>query len=158
MSGNGVTAYIALGSNIGNREVNLNQAVKMLNTTTGIKVTKVSGYFDTVPVGYTEQPNFLNAVVEIETYLTAYELLDVCGDIEGKLKRERIIHWGPRTIDLDILLFGNLVLDDELLTIPHPRMHEREFVLEPLNEIAPKVIHPLCNQNIRKLYNEILRK
>lgn len=158
MSGNGVVAYIALGSNIGNREENLNQAVEMLNATVGINVIKVSTYYDTVPVGYTEQPNFLNAVVEIETYLSAYELLDVCGDIECKLKRKRTIHWGPRTIDLDILLFGNLVIDDELLTIPHPRMYEREFVLKPLNEIASNVIHPLLNKNISKLYNEILQK
>lgn len=158
MSGNDVIAYIALGSNIGNREANLNQAVEMLNSTVGIQVSKVSKYYDTVPVGYTDQPNFLNAAVEIKTDLTADELLGVCSDIEGKLKRKRMIHWGPRTIDLDIILFGNLVMDDELLTIPHPRMHEREFVLEPLNEIAPEAIHPLYNKNICKLYHEILDK
>lgn len=158
MSGNFVTAYIALGSNIGNREDHLNQAVKMLGNAFGIRVTAVSTYFNTAPVGYTEQPDFLNAVAGMETSLSAYELLGICGDIEKKLKRERIIHWGPRTIDLDILLFGNLVLNDELLTIPHPRMLEREFVLKPLNEIAPEMIHPICNKSISELYNKFLHK
>lgn len=151
-----VTTYIGLGSNLGNREENLNQAVNMLRNAAGIKVTAVSTYFNTAPVGYTEQPDFLNAVVEASTDFIAYELLELCRDIEKKLKRERIIHWGPRTIDVDILLFGDLILEDEMLIIPHPRMHEREFVLKPLNEIASGVIHPICNKSISELYNEVL--
>ncbi len=158
MSDNFVTAYIGLGSNIGNREENLTKALEMLRSTAGIRVTAVSVYINTAPVGYTEQPDFLNTVAEVKTSLTAYELLAVCGDIEKKLKRERLIHWGPRTIDLDILLFGNLVLNDELLTLPHPRMLEREFVLKPLNEIAPEALHPLCNKSIRELYHDFLNK
>lgn len=130
----------------------------MLENTFGVGVTKVSTYFNTVPVGYTQQPDFLNAVAEIETCLTAYGLLGICGDIEKELKRERSVHWGPRTIDLDILLFGNLVLNDASLTIPHPRMLEREFVLKPLNEIAPEIIHPVCNKSVSELYFEILHK
>jgi len=153
-----VTAYIGVGSNIGNREENLNKAVEMLRGAADIQVTAVSTYFNTAPVGYTEQPDFLNAVVELKTSRTAYELLDICHDIEKKLKRERIIHWGPRTIDLDILLFGNLVFNDKVLIIPHPRMLEREFVLRPLNEIAPETIHPVCNKSIRELYDEFLHK
>ncbi|AZO94820.1 2-amino-4-hydroxy-6-hydroxymethyldihydropteridine diphosphokinase [Halocella sp. SP3-1] len=158
MSGIDVTTYIGLGSNIGNREENLNQAVDMLRNAAGIKVTAVSTYFNTAPVGYMEQPDFLNAVVEASIDFTVYELLELCRNIEKKLKRERITHWGPRTIDVDILIFGDLILEDEMLIIPHPRMHEREFVLKPLNEIAPGVIHPVCNKSISKLYNEILLK
>lgn len=158
MSGNLETAYIGLGSNIGNREENLNKAVEMLRNAVGIRVTAVSTYFNTAPVGYTEQPDFLDAVAEIKTSLTAYELLIICSDIEKKLKRERIIHWGPRTIDLDILLFGSYILNEEMLTIPHPRMLEREFVLKPLNEIAPEMIHPVCNKSISELYNSYLYK
>ncbi|WP_330601064.1 2-amino-4-hydroxy-6-hydroxymethyldihydropteridine diphosphokinase [Caproicibacter fermentans] len=156
MSGSLVTAYIGLGSNLGDREAHLNRAVEMLENTSGVRVIKVSAYFNTAPVGYTEQPDFLNAVAEIETSLTAYELLGICCGIEKTLKRERIVHWGPRTIDLDILLFGNLVLNDASLTIPHPRMLEREFVLKPLNEIAPERIHPVCSKSIRELYHEFL--
>lgn len=158
MSGSLVTAYIGLGSNLGDREKHLNRAVEMLENTSGVKVTKVSVYFNTAPVGYTKQPDFLNAVAELETSLTAYELLGICGSIEKALKRERIVHWGPRTIDLDILLFGNLVLNDVSLTIPHPRMLEREFVLKPLNEIAPERIHPVFGKSIWELYHEFLQK
>ena len=158
MSGNQVTVYIGLGSNIGNREENLSRAVDMLGNIAGIRVTRVSSYYNTSPVGYTEQPDFLNAVAELTTSLTAYELLWHCREIEKQLKRERVIHWGPRTIDLDLLLFGDLILEDELLTIPHPRMLEREFVLKPFNEIAPKIVHPICRKSINELYHEILHK
>lgn len=158
MSGSHVTAYIGLGSNIGNRDENLNRAVDMLRNAEGIRVTSVSTYLNTVPVGYTEQPDFLNAVVEVMTTLSAYELLELCRDIERKLKRERLIHWGPRTIDLDILLFEDLIIENEILIIPHPRMLEREFVLKPLNEIAPEMIHPVCNKSISELYNKFLHK
>lgn len=124
----------------------------MLGNAKDIRVTAVSSYINTAPVGYTEQPDFLNAVVEVITTLTAHDLLEVCGDIEKKLKRERFIHWGPRTIDLDILLFGDLILEDETLIIPHPRMLEREFVLKPLNEIAPGILHPVCKKTVSELY------
>ena len=101
-----------------------------------------------------EQPDFLNAVVGLETVMSPHELLKVCNQIEQKLKRKRIIHWGPRTIDLDILLYGDLILKDEVLVIPHPRMHEREFVLKPLGEIAPDMIHPVLKLKISELYAE----
>ncbi len=147
-----VTAYIGLGSNIGDREYQLNRAVELLKITEKTQVTLVSSYYNTAPVGYEQQPYFLNAVVEIRTSLSARELLSVCSGIEKELKRERIIHWGPRTIDLDILLYGCNIINDTDLVIPHPRMHERRFVLEPLNEIAPLVLHPVFNKTI----NEIL--
>lgn len=152
MRGNEVTAYLGLGSNLGNREENINLAADMLRNAPGIRVTRVSSHLNTAPVGYTEQPDFLNAAMEIETSLTAHELLEQCHRIEKQLKRERIIHWGPRTIDLDILLFGDLILKDASLTIPHPRMAEREFVLKPLSEIAPDAVHPVYHKSIRALY------
>jgi 2-amino-4-hydroxy-6-hydroxymethyldihydropteridine diphosphokinase/dihydroneopterin aldolase/2-amino-4-hydroxy-6-hydroxymethyldihydropteridine diphosphokinase len=155
MTGCKVTAYLALGSNIGDREAYLAKALKMLGETEGVKVTNVSTFLNTKPVGYTDQPDFLNAVVEIETTLEPHTLLGVCNEIEQNLKRKRIIHWGPRTIDVDILLFGDLVLEDETLTIPHPRMTERNFVMQPLSEIAPNVIHPVLGKTVWELYGKI---
>ncbi|QNU68633.1 2-amino-4-hydroxy-6-hydroxymethyldihydropteridine diphosphokinase [Ruminiclostridium herbifermentans] len=151
MTGKIATAYIALGSNIGNREDNLNKAIEMLKQNDEVEVNKISSYLNTAPVGYTDQPDFLNAVVEVKTTLSPHKLLMVCSDIEKKLKRERIIHWGPRTIDLDILLYEDLVLNHEDLVIPHPRMHEREFVLKPLKEIAPKAFHPVLKKTIEDI-------
>jgi len=154
MTGSNVTAYLALGSNIGDREGHLDKAIEMLSKTEGIKVTRVSTFLNTEPVGYTDQPDFLNAVVEIQTYLDPYALLEKCSGIEQALKRKRIIHWGPRTIDVDILLFGNLILDEEKLTIPHPRMLERKFVLKPLCEIAPEAVHPIRKKTIGELFSQ----
>ncbi len=151
MTGKIVTAYIALGSNIGNREENLNNAIEMLKQNEGVEVKLVSTYINTAPVGFTEQTDFLNAGVEVKTSLYPHKLLEICSDIEKKLKRERSIHWGPRTIDLDILLYEDLVLNDADLIIPHPRMHEREFVLKPLKEIAPKALHPVLKKTIEDI-------
>jgi 2-amino-4-hydroxy-6-hydroxymethyldihydropteridine diphosphokinase len=151
MTGKIANAYIALGSNIGNREDNLNKAIEMLRQNEEIEVTKISSYINTAPVGFTDQPDFLNAVVEIKTTLCPHKLLEICSGIEKNLKRERIIHWGPRTIDLDILLYEDLILNDEDLIIPHPRMHEREFVLTPLKEIAPKAFHPVLKKTIEDI-------
>jgi 2-amino-4-hydroxy-6-hydroxymethyldihydropteridine diphosphokinase len=154
MCENVITAFIGLGSNIGDREYQLNSAIELLKQIEKIQVTAVSSYYNTAPVGYEQQPDFLNAVVEIRTSLSARELLNVCSGIVMELKRERIIHWGPRTIDLDILLYVSDIIYDTDLVIPHPRMHERRFVLEPLNEIAPFVLHPVFNKNINEIYHE----
>jgi len=147
-----VTAYIALGSNLGDREAVLNRAAELLGKTEGIEVTAISSYYNTAPVGYTEQPDFLNAAAEIKTVLTPKELLQICMGIEKELKRERIIRWGPRTIDLDILLYGDRIINEENLIVPHPRMHERSFVLEPLKEIAPYAMHPVNGQTVSEMY------
>lgn len=155
MNGNQTTAFIGLGANIGDRKKNLNQAIEMLKHTEGIEVAVVSSYLNTAPVGYTEQPDFLNAVVELRTYLPPHDLLAVCSNIESVLKRERDIRWGPRTIDLDILLYGDLTVNHENLIIPHPRMHEREFVLKPLNEISPQTVHPVFQKTISDLYQSL---
>ncbi len=155
---NEVTAFIALGSNLGDRAAYLNRAVEMLRQTNGITVTALSSYYNTAPVGFEEQPDFLNAVVGIKTTLPPNELLRICAAIESELKRERIIHWGPRTIDLDILLYGDRIVDEDTLIIPHPRMQERSFVLEPLNEIAPQALHPVYRKTVRELYESLLKE
>lgn len=131
-------SYLSLGSNMGDRLSLLEQSVARLATHPGIGVVSVSSVYETDPVGFTDQDAFLNIVVEVETTLAAQDLLTVCQEIEQYLQRERIIRWGPRTIDLDILLYNQDNMETERLTIPHPRMHERAFVLVPLLEIAPQ--------------------
>ena len=155
MNGSQITAYIGIGSNIGERERNLNCAIEMLNLAYEVEVTAVSSFINTTPIGYKEQPDFLNAAVEMITTLSAQKLLLVCQEIEKNLKRERIIRWGPRTIDLDILLYGDLILNEDNFTIPHPRMHEREFVLKPLTEIAPQAFHPVLEQVVSDIYHSL---
>lgn len=132
-------SYISLGSNMGDRFEMLQQAVQLLNQHPQISVRKISSLYETDPVGYTEQKPFLNMVVCLQTELSALELLDACQEIEQKLHRKRIIRWGPRTIDLDILLYNDDAMETERLTIPHPRMYERDFVLIPLVEIDPSL-------------------
>lgn len=152
MAADNITAYIGIGSNLGERENHLKKAVNALDDTYGIKVTKVSPFYNTAPVGYTAQPDFLNGVVEIETSLSPYALLDICHQIEEELRRVRTIRWGPRTIDLDILLYADIVMSEEKLVIPHPAMHEREFVLRHFNDISPYTVHPVTKLTIRKMY------
>lgn len=130
-------AYIALGSNIHPRETYLRQAIEQLQNHSCIELKQVSTVYETDPVGYENQGQFLNLVAEVQTSLSPRELLSVCQRIEQELGRERIIRWGPRTVDLDILLYSNENMDIEELIIPHPRMHERAFVLVPLADIAP---------------------
>lgn len=139
-------AYLSLGSNIGNREAYLKAAVKIIKTHSSIKVTKVSGLYQTEPVGYTPQRFFLNIVIEIETSLSPRELLMVCQFIEEFLKRKRKFKWGPRTIDVDILLYGQEEVKQPGLTIPHPEMSKRTFVLVPLLEIVPHITFPNGNE------------
>ncbi|OFI05860.1 bifunctional folate synthesis protein [Clostridium acetireducens DSM 10703] len=150
-------AYIGIGSNMGDKKKNLNEAIEILNDNEFIKVTKISKFYTTKPVGYLEQDDFLNGALEIETLMEPEELVDFLLNVEKKLKRERIIKWGPRTIDLDVLLYDDMVSSNEKIILPHPRMHERMFVLEPLNDIAPYLIHPLLNKRIFQLKN-ILEK
>ena len=145
-------AVIALGSNIGDTKANLDLALKMLREATDVK--QVSSYYSTKPVGYTDQPDFLNAVCIIETELPAMALLAMLQGIEKVMGRERKIKWGPRTIDLDIIQYGDLISKAEELTLPHPRAHERKFVLEPWHEIEPDAIL-LTHGKISDLLNSI---
>lgn len=128
-------AYLGLGSNMGDRSAYLHQAVSLLNEQTAIKVEKVSSIYETDPVGYTDQDRFLNIAVKISTNLQPEELLQIMQSIEYELGRKREVRWGPRTIDLDILLYNHENIVTESLIIPHPRMYERAFVLAPLFEI-----------------------
>jgi 2-amino-4-hydroxy-6-hydroxymethyldihydropteridine diphosphokinase len=137
---------LGLGSNVGDKEANLRAAVRLLP-----QPLVASSLYRTEPVGYIEQDSFLNAVVSVETKLTPKELLDVILDVERRLGRVRTFRNAPRAIDIDILLWEDLVLHDEELEIPHPRLHERAFVLEPLSEIAPDAIHPLLHKSVAEL-------
>ncbi|CAM4516905.1 2-amino-4-hydroxy-6-hydroxymethyldihydropteridine diphosphokinase [Paenibacillus endophyticus] len=132
---NGVAAYIALGSNMGNREQLLLSAISLIDEHPSIKVNRVSGLYETDPVGYTEQPPFLNMVLAVQSTLSPIELLRQLLAFEQQLGRVRQIRWGPRTIDLDLLLYDNVRMDQEELTLPHPRMMERAFVLVPLHDV-----------------------
>lgn len=148
-------AYISLGSNMGDKVESLKQAVQLLTTTVGIKVTAVSSIYDTDPVGFEEQDVFMNIVVEVETSLSALDLLQKCQIIEQELKRVRVIRWGPRTMDLDIILFGDEIYESEMLTVPHVRMHERAFVLVPLAEIAPDSRQPVLDKTTDTLLAQL---
>lgn len=131
-------AIIALGSNIGDPKENLDMSLALLREAT--EVTKISSYYITKPVGYEDQPDFVNAVCIIETALPALDLLKMLNGIEKAMGRERLIKWGPRIIDLDIIQYGSVLSSAEELTLPHPRAHERKFVLEPWHEIEPDAI------------------
>lgn len=136
-------AYISIGSNIGDRLLHLTGAVQALHSQKYVKVLDVSSIYETAPVGYIEQADFLNIVIYIETALSAHDLLLACQEIENELGRVREVRWGPRTVDLDILLYNDDHVVTENLVIPHPRMHERAFVLIPLLEIAPTLSDPV---------------
>lgn len=147
-------AYLGLGSNVGDREEYIEQAVFLIGRLKGVEITKRSTNYETEAEGKVDQPPYVNAVVEIKTMLQPHKLLEDLQTIENALGREREIEWGPRTIDIDILLFGDLVISDETLSVPHPLMHERLFVLQPLKEIAPRAIHPILERTVSALYDE----
>jgi 2-amino-4-hydroxy-6-hydroxymethyldihydropteridine diphosphokinase len=136
-------AFVGLGSNLGDRERTLHDAVDALGSEDGIEIVAVSTLRETEPVGVGEQPLFLNGAVAVETTLTARELLDRLLEVEQGFGRVRVPgEHGPRTLDLDLLLYGDEVLDEPGLAVPHPRLHERRFVLEPLAELAPELVVP----------------
>lgn len=147
-------AYIGLGSNVGDREEYIDQAIFLLKKVPDIRVVKVSSSFETEAEGVADQPPFINAAAKIETKLDPYRLLKELQRIEDTLGRDREIEWGPRTIDLDILLYEDQIISDDKLTVPHPLLHERLFALAPLSEIAPDVIHPVLELTISDIYNE----
>ena len=151
-------AYLGLGSNLGDKETYLNQAVEALDETRGCQVEKVSSYLVTEPYGGVEQDDFLNACLCLKTYLSPEELLRRLHEIEQDAHRERIIRWGPRTLDLDILLYDDLILETEELILPHMDMENREFVLKPLSEIAPNLRHPILHKTMRQLADQLAAK
>ena len=149
------TVYIALGSNMGDKEGYLWAAVDALNELDDLKVTKVSDFIVTKPYGKVEQDDFLNGVLEAETTKDPWELLDALHDIENEAGRKREVRWGPRTLDLDIIFYDDLVLDSEKLVIPHKEMHFRDFVLKPLLQIAPWKRHPILGKTVEELIEEL---
>ncbi|MCE5250696.1 2-amino-4-hydroxy-6-hydroxymethyldihydropteridine diphosphokinase [bacterium] len=146
-----VIAYLGLGSNLGNRLANLREAVDRLAMVHGVVIQKISPVYETLPEGGPEQPDYLNAAVEIGTSLDAVLLLGACSAIEDDMGRIRGERWGPRTIDIDILLYGGARISTDRLTVPHPRMHERAFVLQPLADIAPDAVHPPTGLTVGEL-------
>ncbi len=149
-------AYVGLGSNMGNREKNIAAALNALESTRGINVTKASGLYETEPVGGPPgQDSFINAVVRVETTLTSRRLLEVCLNIEDSLGRKRSVRWGPRTIDLDLLSFDDEIRASAKLMLPHPQMHTRRFVMEPLAEIAPDFVHPTLEQTAAEILDAL---
>lgn len=146
---------IALGSNMGDREGYLNGAVEKLNAVRGCRVKKVSDFIETPPYGVTDQADFLNGCLEMETLMYPHELLDELYRIEKEAGRERIIRWGPRTLDLDIIFYDDMILQDDDLCIPHVEMHKREFVLKPLCGIAPYKRHPVTGKTVKEMLDEV---
>lgn len=143
-----VRAYISIGSNREDKVRNIARSLQLISERSGIVLKNVSSFYETQPVDFSQQPNFLNAVCEIDTELTPHELLAELQDIEKRLGRVRAPWRGPRTIDLDILLYGDIVMNTHGLSIPHPRMWQRLFVLEPLSELRPDLVLP-TGENIR---------
>ena len=154
--------FLSLGSNLGDRESNIGKALDLLARDHHIRVERVSSMYETKPVGFTDQPDFINAVALVDTDLSAADLLHAILDVEQEMGRERNLRWSPRVIDIDILTYDGLRIDTEELTIPHPRMMERAFVLAPLAEIAPDLVLPdgrtpgealisLTSQDVRKV-------
>ncbi len=146
-------SFLSLGTNIGDKEENLRNAIKEIKSFS--KILKKSSTYITSPVGYIDQDDFFNMVVEISTNLSAQNLLESCKQVEAKMGRIKKIHNGPRIIDIDILFFKYKIINEENLIIPHPRIEKRLFVLEPLNEISPNLVHPVIKLDIKTLLSKL---
>ena len=133
-------AYLGLGTNMGDKQAYLKEACKIISDNPNINIVKISKVYKTKAWGYTNQDDFLNICIEVDTNLSPEELLEVCHEVENKLNRVRVIRWGPRTIDVDILFFNNIISTDENLTLPHPRIKERAFVLIPLMDLNKELV------------------
>ena len=144
------TAYVALGSNLGDKEANLRRALELL-IERGVEIVKTSTFISTEPYGVTDQPTFLNGVCEVRTSLEPLALLHILLAIEQEMGRVRLRHWGERNIDLDLLLYEDVVMNTPELILPHPDMQNRDFVLLPLAEIAPEIVHPTLQKTIHEL-------
>ena len=149
-------AYVGLGSNLGRRKKNIAAALNALESTRNVEVVKVSSLYETAPEGGPDdQPPYINAVAHIETTLSPERILAVCQHIEDSLGRKRTIRWGPRTIDLDLLSYDQEIRAEPELTLPHPMMHERQFVMRPLVEVAPDLIHPVLDRSAKSILESL---
>lgn len=149
-------AYVAVGSNLGEREAFIRQGIQNLDARDDCVVERVSELIETEPYGVKEQPKFLNGMIELRTLLFPEELLDALHLAEQEANRERKMHWGPRTLDLDIIFYDDCVVDKDFLQIPHPDMENRDFVLKPLAELAPYLRHPISKKTVRRMLEENL--
>lgn len=147
--------YIAAGSNLGDKEETLKEAIYKIDKRKDCVVTKVSNFYTTDPVGYEDQDQFVNCVFEIDTLQTPSELMDTLLEVEKDFKRERIIRWGPRTLDLDIIFYNDIISYDEHILIPHPRAHERQFVMKPMCDINPYYVHPIYRNRVMDISSEL---
>lgn len=147
--------YIAAGSNLGDKEETLKEAIYKIDKRKDCVVTKVSNFYTTDPVGYEDQDQFVNCVFEIDTLQTPSELMDTLLEVEKDFKRERIIRWGPRTLDLDIIFYDDIISYDEHILIPHPRAHERQFVMKPMCDINPYYVHPIYRKRVMDISSEL---
>ncbi|MEG0642220.1 MAG: 2-amino-4-hydroxy-6-hydroxymethyldihydropteridine diphosphokinase, partial [Clostridium sp.] len=148
-------AFIAVGANVGDKKRNIQDAFGIISKSGHTKIKNTSKFYETKPVGYTEQDDFINCAIEVETLLTPLELVRFLLGVEKDLKREHIIKWGPRTIDLDVILYDDIISNNPEVIIPHPRMHERMFVLQPLNDIAAYELHPILKKRIFEIEKEV---
>lgn len=147
--------YIAAGSNLGDKEETLKEAIDKIDKRKDCVVTKVSNFYTTDPVGYEDQDQFVNCVFEIDTLQTPSELMNTLLEVEKDFKRERIIRWGPRTLDLDIIFYDDIISYDEHILIPHPRAHERQFVMKPMCDINPYYVHPIYRKRVMDISSEL---
>ena len=151
-------AYLGIGSNLGDKKAYIEEAVEKISRNTKIRKVRVSDLITTEPYGGVEQDEFLNGAIEIETLYTPLELLHFLQKLEKEAKRERKVHWGPRTLDLDVLFYEGFVSDESELIVPHPDMQNREFVLQPLSQLCPYLLHPLFGKSVRQMLTELQEK
>ncbi|MBQ3601980.1 MAG: 2-amino-4-hydroxy-6-hydroxymethyldihydropteridine diphosphokinase [Lachnospiraceae bacterium] len=147
--------FLGLGANLGDKKENIKKAIESFSEHPLCCVEKVSSFIETKPYGVKEQDTFINGVILLKTMLSPNQLLGLIGQVENNLNRIRITHWGPRTIDVDILLYDDLIIAEENLQIPHIEMYKRDFVLQPLVEIAPYAFHPIKKKNVKELWEEL---
>lgn len=150
------TAFVALGSNLGDREGNLRRALELLSQN-GVEIVKISKFIETEPYGVIDQPRFLNGVCQVKTALKPLELLRLLLAVEKEMGRVRLRHWGERNIDLDLLLYEDVIIDTEELRLPHPDMVNRDFVMLPLAEIAPELKHHVLDKTMAELAAEFMQ-